>query len=67
MGIAKPYTVEFQDSTTVEDLTEKELRWDSLAAVQPQRSIRLNVIANTYYGNEWDFPYWLANLYSKFS
>ena len=63
--VKKPFLVEFQDSTTAEDLTERELKADSEAALYHNSDARLNMC----YADEenWLFPDHLARLYSMFS
>ena len=64
--VKKPFLVEFQDSTTAEDLTERELKADSDAAFYHNSEARLNMSQGDNY-DDWLFPAHLAKLYSLFS
>ena len=64
--VKKPYVVEFQDSTTAEDITEKELKADAEAAIYHNSDYRLN-LCQSELDEDWVFPGQLSGLYAVFS
>jgi ADP-ribose pyrophosphatase YjhB (NUDIX family) len=65
---SKSIQVEYQDSTTVDDLSLREFEKD--ANVQHYKANRLNMIAgvnNCVDKDYWSFSDWLAQLYTKFT
>ena len=64
--VKKPFLVEFQDSTTAEDLTERELKKDAESALYHSSDSRLNMSQDEGF-DDWLFPAHLASLYALFS